>query len=49
LQTQGISAEQATTLSLGFFSVMMLTGLLGALFLFAPRIQQPQSQQPDQM
>ena len=41
LQTQGISAEQATTLSLGFFSVMVLTATLGAFFLLPPLRQAP--------
>lgn len=37
LQTQGISAEPATTLSLGLFSVIILTSLLGTFFLFMPK------------
>ena len=44
LQTQGISAELATTLSLGFFSVMMLTALIGAFFLLAPGVRRKQHQ-----
>ena len=42
LQTQGISAELATSLSLGFFSIMVLTGLAGAFFLLIPHTREPQ-------
>lgn len=36
LQTQGISAELATSLSLGFFGVMVLATLLSVFFLLVP-------------
>ena len=36
LKTQGVGAEQATSLSLGFFGVMVLVSLLGVFFLLLP-------------
>ena len=36
LKTQGVGAEQATSLSLGFFGVMVLASLLGVFFLLLP-------------